>query len=324
MDLGLREAADGAADGAGPAYGHEAVFYDDRQDFVREVGGFVAAGLEAGDAVLVALPPASTEILRAALGSAAGDVQWADMTRIGKNPAVLVAAWCDFIERNQRHGRRLRGVGEPAYPQRNPDELTECLHHEALLNVAIDPDAPLTLLCPYDASGLPRSALDAAASTHPYLLCGGAPQQNGRFAGDDPVRAVLHDPLPPAPSHCDELVFSADLLHEVREATQRRALECGLSRQRTEELVVAINELASNSVRHGGGAGVLRAWCQGDRTVHEISDAGRITDPLTGRRCPPADRTTGRGLWMTNRLCDLVQLRSDERGTTVRVHMELG
>jgi anti-sigma regulatory factor (Ser/Thr protein kinase) len=31
----------------------------------------------------------------------------------------------------------------------------------------------------------------------------------------------------------------------------------------------------------------------------------------------------GRGLWLANQLCDLVQIRSGARGTVVRLHMRL-
>jgi hypothetical protein len=50
-----------------------------------------------------------------------------------------------------------------------------------------------------------------------------------------------------------------------------------------------------------------------------VLDAGRVDDPLVGRRPPRPDSDSGRGLWMANQLCDLVQLRSGDGGTAVRV-----
>ena len=55
----------------------------------------------------------------------------------------------------------------------------------------------------------------------------------------------------------------------------------------------------------------------------EVRDAGRIENPMAGRERPPPERDGGRGLWMVNQLCDLVQLRSFPDGVTVRVHMYL-
>jgi hypothetical protein len=57
--------------------------------------------------------------------------------------------------------------------------------------------------------------------------------------------------------------------------------------------------------------------------ICEISDAGSIADPLVGRENPPVDRLGGRGLWMANQLCDLVQVRSGAFGTVVRLHVHL-
>jgi anti-sigma regulatory factor (Ser/Thr protein kinase) len=64
---------------------------------------------------------------------------------------------------------------------------------------------------------------------------------------------------------------------------------------------------------------VLRLWQQGDAVVCEFTDRGHITDPLAGRRTPSLTSEGGRGLWLANQLCDLVQIRSGGHGTTVRL-----
>jgi anti-sigma regulatory factor (Ser/Thr protein kinase) len=90
---------------------------------------------------------------------------------------------------------------------------------------------------------------------------------------------------------------------------------------RTEDFVLAANEIATNSVRYGGGRGVLRIWDEDDALVCEIRDAGLIDLPLAGRERPQPGQTSGFGLWLANHLCDLVQVRSDPAGTVVRLHM---
>ncbi|HEX6601792.1 MAG TPA: ATP-binding protein, partial [Solirubrobacterales bacterium] len=62
---------------------------------------------------------------------------------------------------------------------------------------------------------------------------------------------------------------------------------------------------------------------EGDELVCEIHDFGLIEDPLIGRERPPADQIGGRGLWIVNQLCDLVQVRSGEKGTFVRLRMSI-
>jgi anti-sigma regulatory factor (Ser/Thr protein kinase) len=97
-----------------------------------------------------------------------------------------------------------------------------------------------------------------------------------------------------------------------------------MSEARRSDLVTAVNEVATNSIRHGGGGGLLRVWHEVDRVVCEVSDKGRIEDPLADRRLPVTRSGRGYGLWISNQLCDLVQLRSTPRGSIVRLHMRLG
>ena len=88
-------------------------------------------------------------------------------------------------------------------------------------------------------------------------------------------------------------------------------------------MVMAVNEVAANSLRHGGGQGELRAWRDSHSLVCEVSDQGHITSPLVGRLPPVLDSGTGGGLFLANRLCDLVQIYSSPAGTAVRVYRDI-
>ena len=121
----------------------------------------------------------------------------------------------------------------------------------------------------------------------------------------------------------EEMAFTIDLLSEVRKFVSGRAARAGLRGQRRVDAVVAANELATNSVRHAGGAGSLRVWRENAALVCEVRDAGHIKDPRAGRKRPAPDQRAGRGLWIVNQLCDLVQIRSSPAGTAVRIHIAL-
>jgi anti-sigma regulatory factor (Ser/Thr protein kinase) len=101
----------------------------------------------------------------------------------------------------------------------------------------------------------------------------------------------------------------------------RAADRAGFVPQRTQDLVLAVNELAGNSTRHGSGRGVLRVWREDEMLVCEVRDRGRIADPLAGRQRPDHESEGGWGLWIVNQVCDLVQVRSGSDGTVVRAHM---
>ncbi len=53
--------------------------------------------------------------------------------------------------------------------------------------------------------------------------------------------------------------------------------------------------------------------------VCEVRDRGRLIDPLVGRTKPPDSSEGGRGVWLANHLCDLVQIQSNDQGTTIRL-----
>ena len=120
------------------------------------------------------------------------------------------------------------------------------------------------------------------------------------------------------PAH---LRFGHHGLADVRRFVASTSRARGLPPARLADLVVAVNELATNTVCHGGGAGTVRMWEEGDSVVCEVSDAGHIAEALVGRRPPDAYGEDGRGLWMVHQLCDLVEMRSTAAGTVVRVHM---
>ncbi len=68
-------------------------------------------------------------------------------------------------------------------------------------------------------------------------------------------------------------------------------------------------------------AGSLSTWQEPDALVCEVRDAGTISWPLVGRERPLPERIGGRGVWIVNQLCDLVQIRGLAEENVVRVRM---
>lgn len=112
-------------------------------------------------------------------------------------------------------------------------------------------------------------------------------------------------------------------LSEVRALAEKHARMAGLPDDRVIDFVIAISEVAANTVQHARSQGSMEIWQDGNEIVCEIRDAGVITDPLAGRRQPPPGAAGGFGLWLVYQVCDHVDLRSDEDGTVIRLHMSL-
>jgi anti-sigma regulatory factor (Ser/Thr protein kinase) len=166
--------------------------------------------------------------------------------------------------------------------------------------------------------------IDEAQRTHPVVTLGERTEPSPRYHGLDGVEQLMSAELPDPPADATELQFDSGSLERLRAFVAECAAQRGVDLSRRVQLVVAVNEVAANSVKHGGGRGVFRLWTeQRRRIVCEVWDRGRITDSLADRRIPPADKPGGRGLWIANQLCDLVQVRSAARGTTVRLHFAI-
>jgi hypothetical protein len=314
------EPAPHIAQDASGGYQHEAYLYSGDDEFLAGTVPFVRDGVEQGQPVMVAVIEPRLKLLREALGDDAGAVELVDMGRLGANPARIIPRWRRFIDENVGSHRQLRGIGEPIWAGRRPEELVECQLHEALLNLAVHPDTALWLSCPYDVGALGADVVAEAHRSHPTLVghdggYRGSTTYGGLHHVDELFRTELPEPSVPA----DRLGFDADGLGDVRALVLRRAQEAGLSAARTRGLTVAVVEFATNSVVNGGGEGTLRVWREPGLLTCEIRDRGYIDDPLVGRAGPEEGDDADRAVWLANEVSDLTQVRSTSEGTTVRI-----
>lgn len=140
------------------------------------------------------------------------------------------------------------------------------------------------------------------------------------------------DPLSPAssaPARPGALLlrtFDRAQVTELRHSVAGHAEAVGLDGERLDDFVLAVNELITNAVRHGGGRGGLRLWFA-DGVLHcAVSDtgAGIAADLLDERGRPEPDAAGGWGLWLARQLSDEMLVRSGTDGTTVRISARVG
>lgn len=301
---------------------HEVLFYRSDAEFRTVVAEFAQEGVAAGEAVLVAAPEPRLDEVRAELNGSSDAVSFVDAMGVGANPARLIPVYRQFIDAHP--GRRLRLTGELLWPGRTAGEMAEIIRHEALVNLALA-SAPISICCVYDARVVDGAVLANIERTHPVLIRNGNPHTSEHYAGPG-LHPFCDQPLPSPPA--DAVVLGFDEVNDlpaVRRHIRDYAARIGLSGARIGDLVIAVNELVSNTFVHGGGRGVSRIWHDGASATLacEVTGPGHITDPLAGRHFVPASAGGGHGLWVVNQLCDLVELRSHTTGTTVRVHMRL-
>jgi anti-sigma regulatory factor (Ser/Thr protein kinase) len=296
------------------------LFYTGLAELTHHSAEFVRDGLRCGEPVMVMIGRTKLDALREALGSDADRVRLVDMEGIGRNPARIIPAWAAFFSEHGGATTPPRGIGEPIWRARTPAELIEAQLHESLINLAFA-GAQGRLLCPYDLESLDPGVIAEAHRGHPLVFESSSVRDNHESDERPWLDPRFSEPLPVPPAFERQLTFDRASLHSVRDAVSGSATRHGLPAHRVDDAALAAHELAANSIRYGGGEGVLAVWIESDTLVCEIRDRGHIADPLAGRHLPSLDRDGGRGLWLVHQLSDLTQIRSAPGHTVVRVRV---
>jgi anti-sigma regulatory factor (Ser/Thr protein kinase) len=302
---------------AGGGIRHVAWLYRTPGEHLAGIRDFAAAGESTGEPVLIGVPGGRTPLGWDVAGQRAG-VQVLDTADLGRNPARLMPLVRAFAA--EHAGRDIRVVCELAWPGRSGPELGEVARYEMMVNVAFAA-LPIVMLCPYDVAALPRSAISAACRSHPWLREGGSVRDNGEY-GAPPEGPARSQPPLPVPADARAMSYSGDL-RPVRALVASEAARAGLSGSRRTDLVIAASEVAANTLKHTGGAGLVRIWVAAGEILCQFDDSGHIADPLAGYGRPAHDESGGQGLWLVNQVCDLAEIRTGALGTTIRLHMFL-
>src|ERR1700729_3261306 len=129
-------------------------------------------------------------------------------------------------------------------------------------------------------------------------------------------------PTPPGPL---EMTFRAGDLPLVRRSTASWALRAGMAADTADDFVIAVNEIATNAVRHGSPEASLRLWVDGRAGLAEIRDQGQWPGAMAPTPLPRrAAEQGGMGLEVARMVCDGMQINATETGTAVLLRMSLG
>ncbi len=104
----------------------------------------------------------------------------------------------------------------------------------------------------------------------------------------------------------------------VRSFVRSAAVSRGLPPARAELLVLAVSELATNTLQHTTGGGQVRVWSDDHQIVCEVVDGGSARSI---GRMPAADSQRGRGLAIVERVVDDLAIFADPAGVVVQVRM---
>ena len=300
-------------------FSHAAGFFDAHTALIGQLAPLATAAVGRDEPVAIGVRPITEEALRHLLGESVELVSLAQPDGLDPDSGQTVAS---------RRARQLRTLTEGG--TRPITVLTEHISQfdgadggfwtelDAAMNIALA-ELPIALTCFFPELPLHLAILDGARRNHEQLLVSGVPKDNPDYR---PPRAVLAEQPVSAPAVLGPpdltLRFSAWQLHEMRAQVQQALLAAGCQLEHAEDVVLAVNEVATNAVEHGQMEAELMLWT-GAELVCEVHDRGILGDPLPGLQAPhPAD-PKGRGIWIARQLCDVLHVWGDAAGTHVRM-----
>jgi anti-sigma regulatory factor (Ser/Thr protein kinase) len=295
---------------------HHALFYDGDDQLARVVAGVVRTPKRFGHPVLIALPGERLAVVQERLAGRPSGLTWFDPE--GRHPREVVNdVLAPFVA--EHVGQPVQIVLQLLWPGRTPDDQTAVVEEEALLNLVFA-HRPVTMLCPYDVSSLGEAERVNARRTHHHVLSPGSRRETMEWDGVTEFLVGL-PPLPPVPRHAEGMVVAdASDVMKARNLVGDLATQAGLPGDRIHDLQLAVSEATGNIIRHGRDPGLLQVWGESGVVTCQVHDEGELTTPLR-RREDPNGHEGGYGYVLMNGLCDLVQVRTELQGTTVRLRV---
>lgn len=333
-----------STEGAGAAFEHGACIYENDEQYLETAVPFLAEGLAFGEPVLAVTTPANLELIGAALGKRAGEVDYAESAFFGRRPPQRVAAFYRYWrthaaardgasanpENSEENGEdrvipgaapRVRILAEPVWAGRSAREIAAWTRMESALNVALAATS-VSMICPYDARTLGSDIVADAVCTHPVLITGERSSPSAQYV--DPavfVPSYNAGPLADPPADAAAFAFTGDL-RALRRFMTDRAAEYQVDGDRAEMLVLAVSEVGAYLKRQPPGAAVVRTWEQPGAVVCDFRQpGGSIDDPFLGLRPAELEPGDGDGLWLTNQICDWMEIRSGADGCAIQLQV---
>ena len=300
---------------------HHALIYGSDSEFLDGALPTLHCGIERGEPTLAITTPQRAALLRDALGPDAHAVSFADSAAWFRVPGWAYGEYHRFIRQNRRPDGRLWILAEPGWHGWNPDQQTEWQRCESVLNVAYG-WAPAAIVCAYSRTDLSAPTLAEAERSHPALVSGRHAKGSGHYVPPAQYLAAHQLELAPAPTTAFALLFDLGDLSAVRAVAGSWAQREGLSVDQVRDLLIAVHEIASNAVEHGGGSGLLRLWGTDRDLSCQVSSAAPLRQPFPGYLPPDTGQERGRGLWMARQICSRVDvIPRPEGGVDVRIIM---
>ncbi|QUQ68755.1 MEDS domain-containing protein [Kutzneria sp. CA-103260] len=300
---------------------HQGCIYGSDAEFLSMAVPFVQDGLRRNEPVLVTTTAANLDLLQGALGTQASDVDYAESAYFGRRPPQRATAFQRYWTRHRPAAPRgaVRILAEPIWFGRSRREVAAWKRMEAGLNVVLA-DTTIWMICPYDTRVVDAAIVEDALRTHPECVAGCQAEPSAQFVTPAEF-AKRQAPPPRLPwDDADVVRFDGDLA-----ATRRHVLDeaTRLLQAEDSEAMFSIAVGEAMAYLHQRGIEWVTAWVRlaAGRVVCTVHSAQPLDDlpPFVGFRTPALCEQTGEGLWLTNQICEWLDISSDDSGCTIEL-----
>lgn len=301
-----------------PRFRHGLLLHDGTADALGRLLPVASAAADRGGLVALDTSDDLAAGLAAQLGAGAL-AQLTPLTRAARSSGQTVAAWRARELRAMTSGGREVLVLSEHDPDLDGPDGSYWTEYEAALNISLG-GLPVTQVCAYPQLPLHRVVSDAAVANHPLLLCGSELSANPEHRSASEVYSAMPVAPPMILGPPDVFLrYNTFELSRVRRAVEEAVAGSRLDAERAEDMVLAVNEIATNAVEHGSAQAELFVWAGPGELVCELHDEGDLGLPLIGLAPPHPSQARGRGTWIARQLCDALHVWRDDYGTHVRL-----
>lgn len=299
-------------------FAHVGVLYSSDEQLRDLLSHYLAEALRRREHLLVVISEPAERVLRDVLGEAADRVQWGSSGLSDNRLGRMFASFGDYLAEWHRAGVPTRVIGQPD-SHLSPDRLSQYLRYVSMA-YEIYGAYGYPLLFLWDERRYSPEVLAQIRAVHPRLLGRGGMIINAEYR--EPIDYLTANatsaPAAPVDLDLDVRLESADGLAELRRRLRSWGTGAALSDSDTDDIVIAVDEIATNALEHGQPPARVRGWSTADAVFVRVDDHGRTGIPATtGYVRPATDARRGRGIWMARHLADVLTTHNGPTGTTV-------
>ncbi len=310
------------------SFSHAALIVDSDESLQSRLMPTLTDSVDRHVPVLMVVSPGTERLVRRDLGSLSDRLEWGDAGSFYRRLGFAFDGFRRYLAAQHAVGRTVQVVAEPdlaaGVDADAPfDRAAAYTSYEAMCNDAYA-GYGCPIICIWDRRQHPDRVVEAMRSVHNHEVTGAGTRPNEHHVPTAAYLAGRNDvalPAPPTLADLDMTVLSADDISVVSRATSSWAGSRGFSDSASDDVVIALVEVATNGLMHGRPPVRVRGWWQGGTLVAQVDDAGGCPLPATAGYVPPGiEPGAARGLWLARQLADVVSAHTAGSTTSVRLH----